>query len=45
MGTNLTTVIDNVFVLVFVRRQISLSANANATLRRRVAYLLISIRK
>ncbi|MDR3198148.1 MAG: hypothetical protein LBU34_09805 [Planctomycetaceae bacterium] len=42
LGTNLTTVIDNVFVLVSVRRQISRSADADAIVRRTIAYLVIA---
>ncbi|MDR3198069.1 MAG: hypothetical protein LBU34_09405 [Planctomycetaceae bacterium] len=40
LRTNLTTVIDGVSVLVAVRRQISQPADANATVRRTVAYFL-----
>jgi hypothetical protein len=45
LGTNLTMVIDNVFVLVYVRRQISRSADADATAAARgfhptIAYLV-----
>jgi hypothetical protein len=42
LGINLTPVIGGVSVLVAVRRQISLSANADAIARRAIAYLMIA---